>query len=62
MSLGLGLGVGLPFLAEVSVTGTYDKDVMENTDVSIPFLCYFGAMILTNGWLSRCVRHRFDQQ
>ena len=36
MSLRLGLGIGLPFLAEVSVTGTYDKDVLENHDVSPP--------------------------
>ena len=34
LSLGLTLGVGLPFLAEVSVTGNYDKDVLQNADVS----------------------------
>jgi hypothetical protein len=33
-SLGFGVGVGLPFLAEVTVSGTYDKDVIENEDVS----------------------------
>lgn len=34
LSLGFGVGVGLPFLASVSVKGTYDKDVQENKDVS----------------------------
>lgn len=33
MSLGFGVGAGLPFLAEASVTGQYDKDVTENRDV-----------------------------
>ena len=33
LSLGFGVGVGLPFLASVSVKGTYDKDVQENQDV-----------------------------
>lgn len=33
MSLGFGMGVGLPFLAEASVTGQYDKEVTENKDV-----------------------------
>lgn len=33
LSLGFGVGVGLPFLASVSVKGTYDKDVQENNDV-----------------------------
>jgi len=33
LSLGFGVGVGLPFLASVSVKGTYDKDVQENKDV-----------------------------
>jgi hypothetical protein len=32
LSLGLGVGVGLPFLASVSVKGHYDSDVMKNTD------------------------------
>lgn len=34
LSLGFGVGVGLPFLASISVKGTYDKDVQENRDVS----------------------------
>ena len=34
LSLGFGVGVGLPFLASVSVKGTYDSDVQENKDVS----------------------------
>ncbi|KAK4221371.1 hypothetical protein QBC38DRAFT_377261 [Podospora fimiseda] len=32
LSLGFGVGVGLPFLATVSVKGHYDKDVQKNTD------------------------------
>ena len=40
LSLGFGVGVGLPFLASVSVKGTYDKEVQENRDVrrSLPYL------------------------
>lgn len=34
LSVGFGVDVGLPFLASVSVKGTYDKDVKENKDVS----------------------------
>lgn len=34
LSLGFGVGVGLPFLASVSVKGMYDKNVQENKDVS----------------------------
>jgi len=34
LSLGFGVGVGLPFLASVSVKGTYDKNLQENNDVS----------------------------
>ena len=34
LSLGFGVGVGLPFLASVSIKGTYDKEVLENKDVS----------------------------
>ena len=34
LSLGFGVGVGLPFLAKASVMGTYDKHVQENKDVS----------------------------
>lgn len=33
LSLGFGVGVGLPFLASVSVKGTYDTDVQKNNDV-----------------------------
>ncbi|KAG9960506.1 hypothetical protein KCU61_g6435, partial [Aureobasidium melanogenum] len=32
LSLGFGVGVGLPFLASASVKGTYDKNVQENKD------------------------------
>lgn len=34
LSLGLGIGVGLPFVASVNVKGTYDQNVKENKDVS----------------------------
>lgn len=34
LSVGFGVGVGLPFLASISVKGTYDKDIQENKDVS----------------------------
>lgn len=33
LSLGFGVGVGLPFLASISVKGTYDRDVQKNNDV-----------------------------
>ena len=33
LSLGFGVGVGLPFLASVSVKGDYDRDVQKNQDV-----------------------------
>ncbi|CBX95835.1 hypothetical protein LEMA_P029870.1 [Plenodomus lingam JN3] len=32
LTLGFGVGVGLPFLASASVKGTFDKDLQENTD------------------------------
>ena len=35
LSLGFGVGVGLPFLASISVKGTYDKNVQENKDVCV---------------------------
>lgn len=34
LSLGFGMGVGLPFLCSASVKGTYDEDVKKVTDVS----------------------------
>ena len=34
LELGLGVGAGLPFLASVTVKGSYCKDVQENNDVS----------------------------
>ena len=34
LSLGFGIGVGLPFLASVSVKGTFDQHIQENKDVS----------------------------
>lgn len=36
LSLGFGVGVGLPFLCSASVKGTYDEDVKNNNDVSYP--------------------------
>ena len=35
LALGFGVGVGLPFLASVSVKGTYDRDVQNNEDVGL---------------------------
>lgn len=35
LSLGFGVGVGLPFLCSASVKGTYDEDVKNNNDVSL---------------------------
>lgn len=34
LSLGFGVGVGLPLLCSASVKGTYDEDVKNNNDVS----------------------------
>ena len=34
LSLGFGIGVGLPFMASVSVKGTFDQHIQENKDVS----------------------------
>lgn len=34
LSLGFGAGVGLPFIAKVSVKGQYDRTVEKNKDVS----------------------------
>lgn len=34
LSLGFGMGVGLPFLCSASVKGTYDEEVKKNNDVS----------------------------
>lgn len=34
LSLGFGMGVGLPFLCSASVKGTYDEDVKKVKDVS----------------------------
>lgn len=36
LSLGFGMGVGLPFLCSASVKGTYDENVKNNKDVSQP--------------------------
>lgn len=33
LTLGFGMGVGLPFLCSASVKGTYDEDVKNNNDV-----------------------------
>jgi len=35
LSLGFGIGVGLPFIASVSVKGTFDQHIQENKDVSL---------------------------
>lgn len=43
LSLGFGMGVGLPLLASASVKGTYDEEVKNNNDVS--------EMIYPLGWL-----------
>jgi hypothetical protein len=34
LTLGFGVGVGLPFLAAASVKGDFDQNIEENTDVS----------------------------
>ncbi len=34
LSLGFGVGVGLPFVASVNVKGTFDQHIQENKDVS----------------------------
>lgn len=41
LSLGFGVGVGLPFLCSVSVKGTYDEQLKENKDVSWKFSAVF---------------------
>lgn len=38
LSLGFGVGVGLPFVASVSVKGTFDQHIQENKDVSLILL------------------------
>ena len=34
LSLGFGIGVGLPFVASVNVKGTFDQHIQENKDAS----------------------------
>ena len=36
LSVGFGVGAGLPFLCSASVKGTFDEDVQNNKDVSYP--------------------------
>ena len=47
LSLGFGVGVGLPFLCSASVKGTYDEDVKNNNDVSLHPLLIPGSQFLT---------------
>lgn len=51
LSLKFGVGVGIPFLAEASVEGTYEKHVQENRDVSSSFHCK--RRDLTNNFVGR---------
>ncbi|KAL9115745.1 MAG: hypothetical protein Q9227_000113 [Pyrenula ochraceoflavens] len=47
LSLGFGVGVGLPFLASASVKGTYDNHVQENKDsdkISMTSSCRAGTI------------------
>ncbi|KAF3016785.1 hypothetical protein E8E14_008566 [Neopestalotiopsis sp. 37M] len=47
LSLGFGIGVGLPFVASVSVKGTYDKHIQENKDsdkISLNANCRAGTI------------------
>ena len=46
LTLGFGVGVGLPFLASASVKGTYDRDVQENTDVCWPIQAAIFSILL----------------
>jgi hypothetical protein len=53
LSLGFGVGVGLPFLASASVKGAYDKDLQENNDVS--WFCHkqtFLGILIVDQWAS----------
>ncbi|CAI7678896.1 unnamed protein product [Penicillium pancosmium] len=47
LSLGFGVGVGLPFVASVNVKGTYDEHVQENKDsdkISLTSSCRAGTI------------------
>ncbi|KAI0147798.1 hypothetical protein GGR57DRAFT_244945 [Xylariaceae sp. FL1272] len=47
LSLGFGIGVGLPFLASVSVKGTFDQHIQENKDsdkISVNATCRAGTI------------------
>lgn len=47
LSLGFGIGVGLPFLASASVKGTYDNHIQENKDsdkISLTSTCRAGTI------------------
>ncbi|KAL2208304.1 hypothetical protein CC79DRAFT_1272629 [Sarocladium strictum] len=49
LSLGFGIGVGLPFLASVSVKGTFDQHIQENKDsdkISLNATCRAGTITL----------------
>jgi hypothetical protein len=53
LSLGFGVGVGLPFLASASMKGAYDKDLQENNDVS--WFCHkqtFLGILIVDQWAS----------
>lgn len=55
LSLGLGVGVGLPFLASLSVKGQFDQHVHENKDVR-------SSRISTarSADIDRLIKHPFD--
>ena len=44
LSLGFGIGIGLPLLFSASVKGTFDQDLQENRDVS-SFLASFSLQL-----------------
>ena len=56
LSLGFGVGVGLPFLASVSVKGQFDQHVHENRDVCSRLMQ--GAMLTTDS----LIRRQFERQ
>lgn len=50
LSLGFGLGVGLPFLFSASVKGTYDEEVKKNNDVRglVPPATFSQCILIAN--------------
>lgn len=51
LTLGFGVGVGLPFLVAASVKGDFDQNIEENTDVSWGFDVF--NTIITSLFLTR---------